>query len=47
MAPYCSSARCTADRASDLTAGDLGGAISVRPFGYATNIDFSIGLTRD
>lgn len=47
MAPYCTSAACTADRTSDLTAGALGGSIRVKPFGYATDIDFSIGLTSE
>lgn len=45
MAPYCSSASISTDRASDLTAGALGGAILVRPFGYAVDISFSIGMT--
>jgi hypothetical protein len=47
MAPYCSSASLTIDRAADLTGGRLPGAIKVRPFGYATDIDFSLGFTRE
>lgn len=47
MSPYCSSAKLTADRTSDLTDGALGGAIRLRPFGYATEIDFSLGFTTE
>jgi hypothetical protein len=47
MAPYCSSASLTIDRAAYLTGGRLPGAIKVRPFGYATDIDFSLGFTRE
>jgi Protein of unknown function (DUF2586) len=47
MSPYCTSASCTSDRASDIEHGALDGAIRVRPFGYSTDIDFSLGLTSE
>jgi hypothetical protein len=47
MAPYCSSASLLSDRSADMTAGRLPGAIRVRPFGYATEIDFSLQFTRE
>lgn len=47
MAPYCSSASLAVDRAADLTGARLPGVIKVRPFGYATEIDFSLGMTRE
>lgn len=47
MAPYCSSASLQVSRTADITGGRVPGAIRVRPFGYATEIDFAIGLTRE
>lgn len=44
MAGLCTTARVTVDRAS--TGGVLRGAIRIRPYDYANEIDFGIGMTR-
>jgi hypothetical protein len=46
MAPYCTSAKLAVSRTADITGGRLAGAITVKPFGYATDIDFTVGMTR-